>query len=287
MNLIEKAEEFFGAMNLPDFIICLAGSLLFGYWLLRTSFGTKALKDSRPRRNKMPLFLPFLLFFLSYFSVAFGGLIAKWLVGNLQDTQGVISDNLVVCITGTAAIIVIIVSVRPFFARRLKGFGLNVRTIYKDLPAAFVILLAIWPLIMVAAMLTLYVGHFIYGPNYQMPRHEGLETITEYPQLLPRIMVTVVAVLVAPWLEELLFRGLFQTMIRSVLNIKNSAWLAIAVSSALFVLMHVDKSHWPALYVLGVGMGYSYEKSGSLFRPIFIHMIFNATSVISVWVNVQ
>ena len=285
MNVLEKTQEFFSTVNLPDFILCLAGSLLFGYWLLRTSFGTRALEDSRPRRNKMPLFLPFLLLFVSYFSVALGGLIATWLVGDFHDSQGVILDNIVICITGFAAIVVIIISVRPFFARRLKGFGLNIRTIHKDIPAAFVNLLTIWPLIMVTVMLTLCVGNFLYGPDFEMPRHEGLEKLSENPQLPSRILITIVAVIIAPLLEELLFRGLFQTMIRSFLNLKNSAWPAIAISSALFVLMHVDKSHWPALYVLGLGMGYSYEKSGSLFRPIFMHMLFNATSVVSVWIQ--
>jgi membrane protease YdiL (CAAX protease family) len=233
----------------------------------------------------MPLFLPFLLLFLSYFSVALGALAANRLVGDLPDSQGVVIDNIVICVTGSVSIVIIIVSVRPFFARRLKGFGLSIKTIHKDLPAAFATLLAIWPLIMVAMMLTLRVGHFIYGPDYQMPRHEELENLSEYPQLLSRILVTVVAVIIAPVLEELLFRGLLQTMIRSFLNVKNSAWPAIAISSALFVSMHVNQSHWPALYVLGLAMGYAYEKSGSLFRPIFIHMLFNATSIISVWIQ--
>ncbi len=285
MNVSENIKDFLDTINLPDFILCLSGSLLFGYWLLRTSLGTRALENSRPRRNRMPLFLPFLLLFVSYFSVALGGLAANRLVGDLPDSQGVVLDNLVICMTGSASIVIIIVSVRPFFARRLKGFGLNIRTIYKDLPAAFVHLLAIWPLIMAAMMLTIYFGDFLYGPDYQMPRHEGLENLSEYPQLSPRILITIVAVIVAPLLEELLFRGLLQTMIRSFMNVKNSPWLAIAISSALFVSMHVNQSHWPALYVLGVGMGYSYEKSGSLFRPVFMHMLFNATSIISVWIQ--
>jgi membrane protease YdiL (CAAX protease family) len=283
MYVLEKAKEFFSTINLPDFILCLTGSILFGYWLLRTSLGTRALKNSRPRRNKMPLFLPFILMFLSYFSVGLGNSIATWFLGDFMDSKRLILDNLVICITGLGAVVLIIFSVRPFFARRLKGFGLNVRTIYKDLPAAFVNLLTIWPLIMAAMMLTIYIGHFLYGPDFQMPRHEGLEALSENPQLPPRILITIVAVVVAPLLEELIFRGLFQTMIRSFLKMRNSAWPAIVLSSALFVLMHANQSHWPALYVLGMGMGYSYEKSGSLFRPIFIHMLFNATSIISVW----
>jgi len=285
MNVSENVKEYFSTVNLPDFILCLAGTLLLGYWLLRTSLGTRALEDSRPRRNRMPLFLPFLLLFVAYFSAALFGSVAAWLAGDLHGTQSIILENLIMCITGFTVIIIIILSVRPFFARRLKGFGLNISTVKKDLPAAFLNLLAIWPLIMAAAMLTIVIGHFLYGPDFQMPRHEGLEKLSENPQIPTRILITIVAVIIAPLLEELIFRGLFQTMIRSFLSVKHSAWPAIAISSALFVLMHVDKSHWPALYVLGVGMGYAYEKSGSLFRPIFIHMLFNATSIVSVWIQ--
>jgi len=46
-------------------------------------------------------------------------------------------------------------------------------------------------------------------------------------------------------------------------------------------VIHADAGHWPALLVLSMSMGYAYEKSGSLFRPIFIHSIFNATSIIA------
>ena len=61
----------------------------------------------------------------------------------------------------------------------------------------------------------------------------------------------------------------------------HGAWPAIAISSLLFTMTHADAGHWPALFVLGICMGYAYEKSGSLFRPIFIHSIFNAISVIA------
>ena len=112
-----------------------------------------------------------------------------------------------------------------------------------------------------------------------MQQHQQLEMITEYPQLPLRIMIVFVAVVIAPLLEELLFRGFIQTTIRSFFNIRNSGWPAIAASSVFFAIMHEDPGHWPALFVLGVCLGYSYEKSGSLFRPIFIHLFFNASSI--------
>ena len=112
-----------------------------------------------------------------------------------------------------------------------------------------------------------------------MQQHQQLEMITEYPQLPLRIMIVFLAVVIGPLLEEMLFRGFVQTAMRSFFNIRNSAWPAIAASSVFFAIMHEDRGHWPALFVLGVCLGYSYEKSGSLFRPIFIHIFFNASSV--------
>ena len=137
-----------------------------------------------------------------------------------------------------------------------------------------------------------------------MERHQELNLIVEYPQLPLRILIVVVAVLVAPVLEEMLFRGLVQTTIRSLLeqwhglpargrfhgqdghatftpSTRLRIWLAIVISSVFFALMHANAGHWPALFVLGVCMGYAYEKSGSLLRSIFIHSLFNATTIIA------
>jgi membrane protease YdiL (CAAX protease family) len=114
-----------------------------------------------------------------------------------------------------------------------------------------------------------------------MQQHQELELIIEHPQLPLRILIAIVAVAVAPFLEEMLFRGLVQTMIRSFFEVGKGAWLTIALSSGLFAIMHANAGHWPALFVLGVCLGYAYEKSGSLFRPVFIHSLFNATSIIA------
>ena len=60
---------------------------------------------------------------------------------------------------------------------------------------------------------------------------------------------------------------------------------ATVFTAALFSTIHADAAHWPALFILASCMGYSYEKSGSLIRPIIIHALFNASSVITVMVS--
>jgi membrane protease YdiL (CAAX protease family) len=248
----------------------------------------------------MPLYLPFIPLFIWFGAVALAISIAKELAGDLQDWQSDFLDNLILSIGGLTATAVIIFLARTHFARRLKGFGLNVKTIHKDFFAAFVNLLTIWPLMMAAIILTISLGKRIYGQEYQIQQHQELELIMEHSQLPLRILIAVVAIVIAPVLEEMLFRGLVQTMIRSYLVARcpslvargtghekratdiNGAWLAILISSGLFAIVHANPGHWPALFVLAVCLGYSYEKSGSLFRPIFIHSLFNAASIIAV-----
>jgi membrane protease YdiL (CAAX protease family) len=270
--------EFAETITATDFI-WLAGLILFACWLLDTSLGRKALADSLPRRNSMPPYLPLVPLMLWFGGVAMGVVLVQKLTPGLQDWQKIFRDHLVMSIGAVVTIAAMMFLAHVHFHRGLKGFGLNIRTIVKDFFMAIVNLLAAWPLMMAAITMTLFFAKLISGSDYEMQQHQQLELITEYPQLPLRIMIVVLAVIIGPLLEEMLFRGFIQTSIRSFFNIRNSAWPAIAASSAFFALMHADPGHWPALFVLGVCLGYSYEKSGSLFRPIFIHIFFNASSV--------
>lgn len=293
MDIFKIIRQFSSRITITD-IICLTGVLLFGRWLLKTSWGRNALADSRPRRNNMPLYLPFVPLFIWFGVSSLAMSLAQQIVGSLRDWQEAFLDNVVLAAGAIVSTAVIILLARASFARRLKGFGLNFRTIHKDFLAAFVNLLTVWPLVMAAIISTIFFGELIYGKDFQMQRHEELELITAYPQWSLRILIIIVAVVIAPLLEETLFRGLFQTTIRCVLETRNpprfwpagttwrTAWPAILISSALFAISHANPGHWPALFVLGTSLGYAYEKSGSLFRPIFIHSFFNAATIIAV-----
>jgi membrane protease YdiL (CAAX protease family) len=283
MNIPEIIKQSASYVTDINFIICTAGILLFGGWLLKTSLGRKALSDSMPRRNNMPPYLPFVPLFIWAGTTSLAGSITEKLLPDLQDWQRAFLDNVILCAGAIIAMMVIIFLARTSFARRLKGFGLNIRTIYKDFPAALLNLFSVWPLVAVILLLTIRIGTFIWGQDFEIQPHEELETMRAYSQLPVRILIVVTAVAIVPAFEEMLFRGLFQTMLRSILL---KPWLSIAISSGLFALAHANAGHWPALFVLSLSMGYAYEKSGSLLRPIFIHSLFNATSVIGTLYNI-
>jgi membrane protease YdiL (CAAX protease family) len=265
--------------------------------LIETRWPEFALAHSANNPKPIHLYRPFILLSIWFGAVSLPTSIIRQVMGDLPDRQSTMLDNLILCFQETAAVIVIILIAKVTFVSRLKGFGLDVKTVIKDFFAAFVNLLAVWPLITTAIIVTVFLGGLVWGQDYQMQQHEQLKVITEHPQLSLRVLIFITAVVIAPVFEELLFRGLFQTMIRSHIEDRgprlvtqgaghddkvteiHGAWPAILISSMLFAATHANTGHWPALFVLGVCLGYAYEKSGSLLRPIFIHSLFNAASL--------
>ncbi len=276
MVIIQNFKELTNYFTIED-VVLLTGIVFLASWLIRTSLGRNALVNSPPRRNNMPVYMPFIPLFVWLGPVSLAAYAANWLAGDLKQWQSDFLDNLVLCAGALLTATLIIFLARATFARRLKGFGLDVKTIHKDILAAFANLLAVWPLVLAMIIITTFFGKLIWGQEFQMQQHYELELISEHSELPLRISIIVLTVLVGPVLEEMLFRGFFQTTIRSFLT---KPWLSIVISSFLFATVHQNIEHWPALFALAVCLGYAYEKSGSLFRPIFIHALFNGSTII-------
>ncbi len=263
-----------------DWVIYVIGVGLLAAWLLRTSLGRRSLLDAPLRRNSMAPYTPFIPFFVWFLGFA----LVKSVVDQFVDpAPGVATRFYENAMFATGAMVTVLCLVLPLahihFARGLKGFGLRWRTIPRDLGASFVHLMVVWPIMGAMFFATENIGELMKGPGFEMPKHETLQTVTEYTSTSLQILLVFVAVVVAPLIEETVFRGLFQTTIRSYLG---RPWMAIIVTSFLFASVHENFTHWPALFALSMGMGYSYEKSGSLWRPIFMHAIFNGMSVAAV-----
>lgn len=274
---IEHFKEGLAEISIVDLLVCLVGLFLLACWLLRTSFGRMALAGSVPRRNNMRVYIPLIPYAVCSVTVWLGLLVKSKLLGELGGWQSIFTDNLILTVGVLPAMAVIIGIARVSFVRRLKGFGLDARTLRADLAVALVNLLTIMPIVMAMILLTTYVNTWIVGPGFEMPQHAELKEIASCPQLPVRVMILVSAVLVIPVFEEMFFRGIIQTLIRSFLR---RPWTSIVMTSAIFAAFHQDVPHWPALFALALCLGYSYEKSGSLLRPIFIHSLFNAVMVI-------
>jgi membrane protease YdiL (CAAX protease family) len=277
-NITRILEELGGQTTIADLIVCLGGVLVLSVWAIKTSLGTKALDNTPVRENIMPPLWALVPFFLWFGTVSVLFFVKGKLLAGLPDWQDALADNLILCIGVIPTIVTSVMIARTTFARGLKGLGLNPTTVPRDLVAALLNLLAIMPVVLGAIILTTIIGKLILGDKFQMPQHEELKQIIAYSQWQVRALIVFTAVVVVPFVEELIFRGMIQTMLRSYIV---RPWPAIFVASFVFVVFHADAPHWPALFVLSLCLGYSYEKSGSLFRPIFVHALFNAMSVLA------
>ncbi len=90
----------------------------------------------------------------------------------------------------------------------------------------------------------------------------------------------VLAAIIAPVFEELLFRGFLFTSLRSRFNV----WIAALVSSLIFAGMHFYS--WPALIsiaVFGMAMCWLYQRTRSLWPGILFHAFMNLHITLSSW----
>jgi membrane protease YdiL (CAAX protease family) len=226
----------------------------------------------------MPFYLAFIPPVFWFLTIWLLNLIKENVCPELAGWKNAFANNLMWCLGAVPVIVMGLCLAKIHYARGLKGLGLNPKTVARDLWAALLNLLAIMPVVLASIILAALAGKFFVGPDYQIPRHEELNEILMYPQRQLRALIMFAAIVVVPFAEEVLFRGLFQTLLRSYLI---RPWLAIFFASLIFIAFHANPEHWLALFALSLCLGYSYEKSGSLYRPIFIHSLFNAMSVLA------
>lgn len=154
-------------------------------------------------------------------------------------------------------------------ARIPAAVGVAVGTMLVAFPAQFLVSGVI-------ANLLIFIGHAV--PTIA---HEALIPIRDEPWDPLKIGLILTAVLLAPVVEELLFRGLLQTSLQQSGLVRNR-WGAIVITAVLFAAVHAGIAQLmalPALFVLALGLGYAYERSGSLFSSMLIHGTFNAVQI--------
>lgn len=259
-------------------------AVLFSKWAFFTGFGKKALARAPVRRNKMTIYAPFVPLLIWILVMWVLTLLVTGIFGEVKDARLAAANNFVLGISAVIGAAVILYIAKKDFVRGIKGFGLSKKRIAGDLWKGFVALLAVWPLVVLGLYLTQWTGQIIWGGDFQINKHRELNMITEYADLKLWILIFIVAAGIVPFFEEMLFRGMFQSMIRAYTD---KVWWAIILCSIIFTTVHPDVSHWAGLFVLSIGLGYVYERTGSLWAPVFMHSLFNAVAVISTIATVK
>ena len=96
------------------------------------------------------------------------------------------------------------------------------------------------------------------------------------------VLLCVLAVLVGPVVEELLFRG----CLLGGLAFKFGKTPSIVLSSLLFALVHLNFWGWPVSFIFGMVTGWIALRTNSVATGIAIHILWNASTLCWVYLNV-
>lgn len=158
------------------------------------------------------------------------------------------------------------------------GAGLRPRA--ADALRGILLFLPLYPIIFVFAAVSGWAWTVIRGEPTEAISHETLRSFVEHRDDPWAWVTLALAVIIAPLVEEILYRGLLQS---ALVRLTGRVWGGVLITSALFAAAHMGPvTSTPGLlqiFVLSTALGLAYEKSRRLGVPIGMHVAFNAVNV--------
>lgn len=167
--------------------------------------------------------------------------------------------------------------------------SLNIKPAFKATVISLVSIYAILPFVSWVGELNqgLQLPSFLSGVEDWMKSSEDAATQTMLAFLNVKsiwaMVFNVIMIALIPGIgEELLFRGVILKIFR---RWTNNVHLAVIISAILFSALHMQFYGFLPRMVLGLLLGYVFVYTGSLWVPILIHFINNASAIIFVYAS--
>jgi membrane protease YdiL (CAAX protease family) len=153
-----------------------------------------------------------------------------------------------------------------------ESFGLDRVTPPAAAAKAALLLLLALPVISGALLMTqLALGS---GGN---DRQEVVQFFAESGSSPAKWVVALSAVVLAPLMEEIIFRGYLYPVLRRYLGVT----LGVLLNAALFAAIHLHGPSLGGLFMLAVCVTLAYEWTGSILVPVLMHALFNSLTVVN------
>ncbi len=207
------------------------------------------------------------------FASAFGGLALKVALRDAGENAPVRPDHVVQSGVFLALIltgIVVFLHVRGL--RVVELFGLRRLRPLRALGWAALLIVSAFPFIMLVNLITFAV---LRGNVVRQPLVEFFRDAAERGDYTAMGSVAAAAIIIAPLCEEFLFRGYFYGVGKRFAG----PWISGLVTALMFAAYHTNLASLPGLALLAIALTLAYERTGSLWVPIGMHAIFNATSL--------
>ncbi|MEE9558981.1 MAG: CPBP family intramembrane glutamic endopeptidase [Candidatus Brocadiales bacterium] len=200
-----------------------------------------------------------------------------------QDPSAVFGENMVmltlVLITNTLSCLYLLYIVRVRRAQPLAALGVSLLDWRKNLTWGLLRYAVVLPVILASGFLVeLMTKNAGITPEHQAVVQRFLEERSYFGVAA----ILAFGILIGPVTEELLFRGFLQPALRDVLG----GVKAILFTSFLFALVHFNLYIFIQIFILGLLLGYLYEKTGTLAAPVAVHILHNSVSLCALlWIK--
>lgn len=285
-----EAKETFdiGLLGLMLTVLTSICAALLGYY----SFPEEAKKNYSSLLPFVAVVFVFIIF-MGVSLIIVPGVAYGWFVlieGQALDGKSILSSPAIegwgniITIALTFVILVIYVALIPRDWRKAAlgdRFLLSTGNTVKDFSMGFLSWPVSYPPVLAVSNLISAILIYFHGKmEIDQIAVKELKATFDQPILLLAMIVSIV--FIVPVIEELLFRGFFQTWLKSKLG----RFWAIPLTSALFALFHFSSTQGilnleliPSLFVLSCYLGFLFERQRSLLAPITLHSLFNAISI--------
>jgi membrane protease YdiL (CAAX protease family) len=257
----DQLSIFFFAALVPMSLV------VFGRMLMR-------IRERGGRVNAQEFGIPdlFMGFFLvGFFSLAVLGSSGTAEPGDVART--LTAKNVAENVIGSLLLLGIVIGFLT--VRRLspvKLFGLRQMPVWRAVLVAVLLIAAIFPILLFVTLLTQLA---MSGQVHEQEVVTFFRNAAGSNQTSSVIALYVMAVIVAPIMEETMFRGYLYGVFKGWAGALPSA----IFTATLFAAVHNSLSVFPSLLFLALALTVAYEWSGSLLLPMAMHATFNATQL--------
>lgn len=143
-------------------------------------------------------------------------------------------------------------------------------------------MLSIYPLIAYSAQLMQGIDLPEWAQSMDASSYETLASVLEMngpTDLLLNLFVVAITPAIG---EELLFRGVIQKELNRHLN---NPHIGIIITSIIFSAIHMSVEGFPARFMLGLVLGYTYHFTKNLWYPILLHLLNNGLQVVALYIS--
>ena len=152
-----------------------------------------------------------------------------------------------------------------------EAFGFKTPRLARTLALAVLATAIVLPIVMALGWVSKIV---LEGMGGHVELQESVKSLQTTETFAQQIYFGIVTIIVAPFMEEVLFRGVLYPSIKQAGFPKFALWC----TSILFALFHANAMAFVPLLFMAVILIFLYETTGNLLAPILTHALFNAAN---------